>query len=193
MFSRGRGGRSDLGDRDARNRGTRGEHSWRAVLWHAGDMPSLSAMVNDAQVPADGETAGERYPSILQVVLDAEDARGLAEFYRQLYGLHYRPGDEPPTEGEADDDGWLVLRGAGISLAFQRTEKVPRSTWPSSEVPQQFHLDTTVPTIDELERQKDRALALGATLLLNRTDAPEEPLYVVADPAGHPLCIFVGD
>ena len=42
MFSRGRGGRSDLGDRDARNRGTWGEHSWRAVLWHADEDGSAS-------------------------------------------------------------------------------------------------------------------------------------------------------
>ena len=34
-------------------------------------------------------------------------------------------------------------------------------------------------------------LALGATLLLDRTDDQDEPLYVFADPAGHPLCIFV--
>lgn len=150
-------------------------------------------MAHDAQDATSNDVAGERYPVIAQVVLDAEDARGLAEFYRQLYGLRYRPGDEAPETGEPDDDGWLVLRGAGLSLAFQRTEIVARSTWPSDEVPQQFHLDTTVSTIQELERQKDRALALGATLLLDRTDDPEEPLYVVADPAGHPLCIFVSE
>ncbi len=28
-------------------------------------------------------------------------------------------------------------------------------------------------------------------MLLDRTDDPEEPLYVFADPAGHPFCIFV--
>ena len=30
-----------------------------------------------------------------------------------------------------------------------------------------------------------------ATLRLDRSDDPEEPLYVYADPAGHPFCIFV--
>jgi hypothetical protein len=42
---------------------------------------------------------------------DCEDARKLAEFYRQLLGLSYRPGDEPPDDGSADTRGqdWLVL------------------------------------------------------------------------------------
>ena len=43
----------------------------------------------------------------------------------------------------------------------------------------------------ELERQRQRAEALGADLLFDRTDDPEEPLYTFADLAGHPFCIFV--
>ncbi|WP_308191411.1 hypothetical protein [Arsenicicoccus bolidensis] len=37
-------------------------------------------------------------PSVLHTVLDAEDVRALAEFYRRLLALVYRPGDEPPTD-----------------------------------------------------------------------------------------------
>ena len=33
-------------------------------------------------------------------------------------------------------------------------------------------------------------LALGARLLEDRSDDPEEPLRVYADPAGHPFCII---
>jgi hypothetical protein len=36
-------------------------------------------------------------------------------------------------------------------------------------------------------------VALGARLLHDRSDDPEEPLRVYADPAGHPFCIFVAD
>ena len=36
----------------------------------------------------------ETYPTVHQVVLDTRDARGLAEFYRQMFGLSYREGDE---------------------------------------------------------------------------------------------------
>jgi hypothetical protein len=56
-----------------------------------------------------------------------------------------------------------------------------------------LHLDTTVPDVEELHRQHERVLALGGTLLYDRSDDAEEPLFVYADPAGHPFCIFVGD
>ena len=134
-------------------------------------------------------------PRIRQVVLDTTDARALAEFYRQLFGLSYRPGDEPPPDGEADPNGrdWLVLQNDdGVRLAFQQVDELPRSTWPEPGVPQQLHLDTTVPDVTALTEARDRALALGATLRLDRSDDPEEPLYALADPMGHTFCIFVG-
>jgi hypothetical protein len=52
-------------------------------------------------------------------------------------------------------------------------------------------LDLTVPSPEELRQELARAQSLGATLLADRFDDPEEPLYVLADPAGHPFCIFV--
>ena len=55
----------------------------------------------------------------------------------------------------------------------------------------QMHLDFTVSSRAELQRQRQRAESLGAQLLLDRTDDSNEPLYVLADPAGHPFCIFV--
>jgi hypothetical protein len=135
-------------------------------------------------------------PVIRQVVLDTTDARGLAEFYRRLFGLEYRPGDEPPGPGEPDPAGedWLVLRapGDGVGLAFQAVAHQPRSTWPEPGVPQMLHLDTTVASAAELAEVHETALALGAQVLLDRTDDPDEPLYVYADPAGHPFCVFVG-
>jgi hypothetical protein len=135
------------------------------------------------------------FPVLCQVVLDCTDARALAEFYRQLLGLQYRPGDEPPSAGEPDPRGqdWLVLRdGAGRTrLAFQQVAALPEATWPQGPVPQQLHLDLTVPTKAELDLQHERALALGARLLHDISDDPEEPLRVYADLAGHPFCIFV--
>ena len=130
-----------------------------------------------------------------QTVLDGPDARALAEFYRELLGLRYRPGDEPPTPGRPDPQGrdWLVLRGGdGTRLAFQQVERLAPATWPDGPRPQMLHLDLTVPTVAELDRQHERALRLGATLLRDRSADPEEPLRVYADPAGHPFCIFVG-
>lgn len=134
-------------------------------------------------------------PTIRQVVLDTTDARALAEFYRELFGLAYRAGDEPPAPGAPDPRGadWLVLRNpGGVPLAFQQVAALPPSTWPEDGVPQQLHLDATVPDVAALDRQHQRAVALGARLLLDRSDDPEEPLRVYADPAGHPFCLFVG-
>jgi len=130
------------------------------------------------------------YPRLLQVVLDTTDARRLAEFYRALLGLVYRPGDEEPDP--AGDD-WLVLRDAqGVNrLAFQQVDDLPEATWPEGPRPQQVHLDLTVTTTAELGQQHERALHLGARMLLDRSDDPDEPLRVYADPAGHPFCIFV--
>ncbi len=133
------------------------------------------------------------YPQLLHTVLDTTDVRELAEFYRELLGLRYRPGDEPPADGTAEDPDWLVLTDAdGVrKLAFQHADSVTRTTWPSPEVPMQLHLDFTVPDVAGLERQRERAEALGAELIFDRTDDPEEPLYTFADLAGHPFCIFV--
>jgi catechol 2,3-dioxygenase-like lactoylglutathione lyase family enzyme len=133
------------------------------------------------------------HPTLLHTVLDTTDVRRLAEFYRELLGLRYRHGDEPPSAGEPDDADWLVLVDGNDTrkLAFQQVERLERTTWPEPDVPMQLHLDLTVPSTADLERQRERAEALGATLLLDRTDDPDEPLYVFADPSGHPFCIFV--
>lgn len=135
------------------------------------------------------------HPVLIATVLDATDARALAEFYRQLLGYAYRAGDEPPPAGAPDPQGadWLVLEapGGGHRLAFQPVEEVAAPTWPDPAVAQQLHLDMGVPSIEALATQRERALALGARLVQDRAADPDEPLYVLADPAGHPFCIFV--
>jgi len=133
------------------------------------------------------------YPELLHTALDTLDARALAEFYRELLGLHYRPGDDPPADGSRDDADWLVLLDSNGTrkLAFQQVDRLERTTWPTHEVPMQMHLDFTVSGPAELQRHRERAESLGATLLLDRTDNSDEPLYVLADPSGHPFCIFL--
>jgi catechol 2,3-dioxygenase-like lactoylglutathione lyase family enzyme len=133
------------------------------------------------------------FPRLLHTVLDTTDARGLAEFYRRLLGLRYRPGDEPPEPGATDGADWLVLvdDDGTRKLAFQQVPRLERTTWPAHDVPMQMHLDCTVPDRAGLERQRARAESLGAELRLDRSDDPDEPLYVLADPSGHPFCIFV--
>lgn len=135
-------------------------------------------------------------PRLLQTVLDTTDARGLAEFYRELLGWQYRPGDEPPAPGALDPRGsdWLVLvdPAGGRRLAFQAVDDLPAASWPSSRPhPAQLHLDMVVHSAADLAASHERALALGARLRYDRSDHPEEPLRVYADPAGHPFCIML--
>jgi catechol 2,3-dioxygenase-like lactoylglutathione lyase family enzyme len=137
----------------------------------------------------------DTFPALRAAVLDATNARAVAEFYRALLGYGYRQGDEAPPAGQPDPKGddWLVLRDRSgeARIAVQHVDELPASTWPDVTVPQQLHLDLTVPNVEELAKQRDRALSLGATILQDRSGDPDEPLYVFADPAGHPFCIFV--
>ncbi len=84
--------------------------------------------------------------------------------------------------------GWKT----GMGLAFQQVPDYAEPTWPEGPRPQMLHLDSHVATVAVLELQRRRALDLGARELLDRSADPEEPLYVLADPVGHPFCIFVG-
>lgn len=132
------------------------------------------------------------HPVLMHTAIDATDCRGLAEFYRQLLGLHYRPGDEIPATGP-DDADWLVLLDDDDHrvLAVNLVDELARPTWPTDEVPKQMHHDYLITDVDELERQRRRAEELGATLLFDRSADEGEPLYVLADPAGHPFCLLV--
>ena len=134
----------------------------------------------------------DEFPWLMHTAIDTTDCRGLADFYRELLGLHYRPGDEPPVDG-VDEADWLVLVDSDgrRKLAFQQVDRLEPTTWPEHDVPMQMHLDFSVSSADELARHRDRALSLGARILLDRTDEEDEALYVLADPSGHPFCLLV--
>ncbi len=135
------------------------------------------------------------YPVVGQVVFDTLDARRAAEFWRELLGIGYRPGHEPPRDGADDVRGrdWLNLVSASGDrwLAFQQVGELTTPTWPSPGVPQQLHLDLTVASAVELDSVLEHATSLGARLLLDRRGDAGEPLVVLADPDGHPFCVFV--
>jgi catechol 2,3-dioxygenase-like lactoylglutathione lyase family enzyme len=137
----------------------------------------------------------DSHPVLIATVLDATDARALAEFYRQLLGYRYGPGDDCPPPGEPDPkaEDWLVLtdQTGRARLAIQHVAELAPATWPDPAVPQQLHLDLGVATVAELAEQHERALAMGATVLEDRSGDSVEALCVYADPAGHPFCILV--
>jgi hypothetical protein len=129
----------------------------------------------------------------MQVVFDTTSPSRDAEFWRQLLDLEYPHGIDPSEDDCAESD-WLNLssRDRTRRLAFQQVEALRTTTWPDSEVPQQLHLDLAVGTVDDLNELARRALALGGAELLDRRHDDAEPLVVLADPSGHPFCVFVG-
>lgn len=133
------------------------------------------------------------FPVLLHTAIDAQDCRALAEFYRQLLGLQYRAGDEVPTDKTDDRADWLVLLDSAGErvLSIQEKKDTTAPTWPSESIPLQMHMDFKVPTEQQLEWHRRRAEQLGAALLLDRSQDENEPLYVMADPAGHPFCLLV--
>ena len=55
----------------------------------------------------------------------------------------------------------------------------------------QMHMDFRVSSMAALHTHRVRAEQLGATVLLDRSTDEDEPLFVLADPAGHPFCLLV--
>ncbi|MBM7519446.1 VOC family protein [Nocardioides nitrophenolicus] len=126
------------------------------------------------------------YPRLRSTVLDTTDVPTLAEFYRRLLGWSYPEG----YDIDEFTDWRSIVGPSGERLSFQQVDELAPTTWPSPEVPQQLHLDFQVDGHDELDEGHRRALELGAVLRLDRSEDPEEPLRVYADPAGHTFCLF---
>lgn len=110
------------------------------------------------------------------VALDCPDPWSLAAFYAQLSGWE--------VEDDASNDRWVELRSDGpVTLAFQHAPDHQPPVWPSSDRPQQIHVDFDVPDLEEGER---RVLAIGAR---KAEFQPSESFRVFLDPAGHPFCL----
>jgi catechol 2,3-dioxygenase-like lactoylglutathione lyase family enzyme len=110
------------------------------------------------------------------VALDCREPRALATFYSAITGLEIEDGD----------DEWVQLRSdGGAALAFQLAPDHEPPVWPSSEHPQQVHLDFDV---DDLDAGEVQALALGAR---KAEVQPDSTFRVFLDPAGHPFCLVL--
>lgn len=113
------------------------------------------------------------------VVLDAPDARELADFYQRLLGW----------EITADEPGWVKVDapegGAGLSFATEALYVPP--SWPARADAQQMmlHLDFEVA---DLEAGAAHAVACGAVAA---DVQPQDDTRVFLDPAGHPFCLWV--
>ncbi len=113
------------------------------------------------------------------IVLDAPDARALADFYRRLLGWRVA----------ADEEHWVMLKApdGGTGLSFQTEGAYIEPTWPADPGDQlmMMHLDIKV---DDLEVAGAHAIATGAELAEFQ---PQDDVRVYMDPAGHPFCLWV--
>jgi predicted enzyme related to lactoylglutathione lyase len=111
-------------------------------------------------------------------VLDAPNARELADFYRRLLGW----------ETEQDDPDWVTLRApdGAARLSFQSEPLYQPPQWPAERGTQLMmaHLDIEV---DDLAAETARAVAEGAKVA---DFQPQQHVRVCLDPAGHPFCLW---
>jgi catechol 2,3-dioxygenase-like lactoylglutathione lyase family enzyme len=119
--------------------------------------------------------------TLWDIVLDAPDARELADFYRRLLRC----------EVLKEEDDWVMLAvttGNGkLGLGFQTAADYQRPAWPNEPAAQQMmqHLDIGV---DDLDASGEFARDCGATLAEFQ---PQDNVRVWLDPAGHPFCLFL--
>jgi catechol 2,3-dioxygenase-like lactoylglutathione lyase family enzyme len=118
--------------------------------------------------------------TLTATVLEAPDARALADFYHRLLGW-------PIGRDEPD---WVTLRppGGGAGLSFQTEAAYVAPRWPArpGDPQMQLHLDIEV---DDLDEAGAFAAGLGATLAAYQ---PQEDVRVYLDPVGHPFCLWTG-
>nr|WP_296063835.1 VOC family protein [uncultured Actinoplanes sp.] len=123
-----------------------------------------------------------RYPqrqdtTVMGVMLDCPDAKGLSTFYAELLGK--------PVTYEGDGMAMIGEDGAQPVL-FQQIGDYQAPRWPDPAYPQQFHLDVTVGDVEEAEAA---VLRIGATSLGSGSETGEDKWRVYADPAGKPFCL----
>lgn len=137
--------------------------------------------MTDSTEARTAEQADQQSPPTIKrgiVVLDTPDLTRSSDFYAKLLGVEV---------SDADSD-WVSLKAAadGLRLAFQLAPNLKPPTWPSDEVPQQFHLDLHVDDLDAAERY---VVSIGALPVAGPGVQPDFRVYL--DPVGHPFCLCV--
>lgn len=114
------------------------------------------------------------------IVIDCSNADKLMEFYKNLLNWEVRVYDH------GEDGIWKTLKSSDSTtrLVFQETDDYQKPTWPNENGKQQImvHMDFYS---DDVERDVEKALSLGATL----ADYQSGDWKVLLDPEGHAFCI----
>ena len=113
------------------------------------------------------------------IALDCPDPHALARFYGAITGW------SPDDDDEPDGDWAQLVSNGGATIAFQRADDYQPPVWPTSEHPQQAHIDFDVADLDVAEAA---VLELGA----RKTEfQPGATFRVFLAPAGHPFCLVL--
>jgi predicted enzyme related to lactoylglutathione lyase len=113
------------------------------------------------------------------IALDCPDPQALGRFYGAITGWGL-------SEGDPDGEWAELVSNGGPTIAFQRAEDYRPPVWPSSDHPQQAHIDFDVADLDVAE---EAVLELGAR---KAEFQPGTTFRVFLDPAGHPFCLVRG-
>jgi predicted enzyme related to lactoylglutathione lyase len=112
------------------------------------------------------------------VALDCPDPHSLARFYGAITG--WSLDDDDP-----DGDWAQLVSNGGATIAFQQVADYRPPVWPTTEHPQQAHIDFDVADLDTAE---EAVLELGAK---KAEFQPGTTFRVFLDPAGHPFCLVL--
>lgn len=114
--------------------------------------------------------------SVVQnVAIDCADAYGLARFWSEVTGRPLHPDDKP------GDEEVQVLLAEGPVLYFNQ---VPEPKQGKNRLHLCLRPETT------REREVDRLLGLGATLVADRRNPDGTGWAVLADPEGNEFCVL---
>ena len=117
------------------------------------------------------------------IIIDARDLRGLADFWRQALGwvTTFDDGDEiciNPGDGDVDDPATWPFP----DIAFEPVDDPGANR-------QRVHLDLASASVEEQRATVARLLALGATLA-DVGQPADAPFTVMADPEGNAFCVL---
>ncbi len=114
------------------------------------------------------------------VVIEAPDARELAEFYVRLFGWRI----------DKDEGSYVAIAAPdGVAyLAVQQSPEYVPPIWPPVEGRQQMMMHVDV-EVGDLAAAVADAVQMGATLAEYQ---PQHDVRVMLDPVGHPFCLYVG-
>ena len=113
--------------------------------------------------------------TILNICVDSTDNYALVQWWSEVFGLPLDPENKP-----GEEETWIDLPN-GTALIFNRVPE-PKT------VKNRLHI--CLQPDDTRERELDRLLALGATLVSDRRNPDGTGWAVLADPEGNEFCLL---